>query len=44
MAYDNRSYSDMTREELVEIIGTDVDPSISRDDLIRLAMEREGEE
>lgn len=44
MAQDTRRYEDMSRDELVQIIGTEVDPSTSREDLIRLAMERENEE
>jgi hypothetical protein len=36
-----KDYENMSRDELVEIIGTDVDPAASRDDLIMMAMETE---
>jgi hypothetical protein len=44
MARDQRSnrsknYEDMSRDELVEIIGIDVDPTTDRADLIVMAIE-----
>jgi hypothetical protein len=33
-----RDYENMSREELMAIIGEDVDPNMSREDLIMLAM------
>ena len=37
----NRNYDEMSREELVDLIGTDVDPTMSREDLIMMAMAAE---
>lgn len=35
----NRDYESMSREELVAMIGGDVDPTTTRDELIVMAME-----
>lgn len=37
------NYDEMSREELVNLAGIEDDPTLSRSDLIMLAMEREGQ-
>lgn len=40
----NRNYDEMSRQELCEIIGYDVDPSVSRSDLVAMAIQRDTDE
>ncbi len=43
MAQDNRSYDDMSREELLAIIGGAVDPDTSQSELIDMAREADSQ-
>lgn len=37
----NRNFDEMSREELCQIIGYDVDPTTSRDELVAMAIEKD---
>lgn len=37
----NMAYYEMSRDELCQVIGVDVDPSVSRGELITMAMQRD---